>query len=160
MDIDLYPFFEAVEGTWLGLVIRDSIWMFPVIESIHLLALGLMGGTVLIVDLRLLGFGLSSKPLGEIARGVHPWLVGSLLMMLTTGILLFMSESVKCYYSPPWWYKMGFLATAMIFTFSIRKRVVNSDESMLGPIKGRLTALLSLGLWFGVGFSGRWIAFY
>ena len=160
MDIDLYPFFEPLESTGLGMIIRDSIWMFPVIECIHLLALGLMGGAVLVVDLRLLGLGLKSKPVGEIARGIHPWLVGSLITMLVTGVLLFLSEAVKCYYSPPWWYKMGFLIAAMIFTFSIRKRVLASDESALGPVKGKLTALLSMGLWFAVGFAGRWIAFY
>ena len=160
MYIDLYPYFEAIESQGLGMILRDSIWMFPVIECVHLLALAMLGGAVMIVDFRLLGFGLSGKPLREVAESMQPWLKRSLITILVTGVLLFMSEAVKCYYSPPFWYKMGFLATAIIFTFSIKKRVLATDEAALGPIKGRVIALLSLGLWFGVGFSGRWIAFY
>ena len=160
MYIDLYPYFEAIESQGLGMILRDSIWMFPVIECVHLLALAMLGGAVMIVDFRLLGFGLSGKPLREVAESMQPWLKRSLITILVTGVLLFMSEAVKCYYSPPFWYKMGFLATAIICTFSIKKRVLATDEAALGPIKGRVIALLSLGLWFGVGFSGRWIAFY
>ena len=160
MYIDLYPYFEAIAAQGLGMILRDSIWMFPVIECVHLLALAMLGGAVMIVDFRLLGFGLSGKPLREVAESMQPWLKRSLITILVTGVLLFMSEAVKCYYSPPFWYKMGFLATAIIFTFSIKKRVLATDEAALGPIKGRVIALLSLGLWFGVGFSGRWIAFY
>ena len=55
--MDLYPVFEWCESTAVGQVVRDSLWLFPVIEAIHLLALALMGGTILVVDLRLLGFG-------------------------------------------------------------------------------------------------------
>ena len=64
------------------------------------------------------------------------------------------------YYSPPFWWKMRFLLLAALFTFTVRHRVARADETRVGPIWGKLVALVSLGLWFGVGFSGRWIAFY
>ena len=154
------PFFEWCETTTLGLAIRDSLWLFPVIESVHLLALGLLGGAVLVVDLRLLNLGLRKQSTIDVARSAQPWLMGSLATMLLTGVLLFTSESIKCYYSPPFWYKMSFLATAMLFTFTVRRKVAAADALRVGPIWGKLVALISLGLWFGVGFSGRWIAFY
>ena len=80
--------------------------------------------------------------------------------MIATGIPMFLSEAIKCYYSPPFWYKMAFLVIATAYTFTVRRRVAGMDENRLGPVWGRLTALASLGLWFCVGFSGRWIAFY
>ncbi len=158
--MSLLDFFEWCEATTLGLAIRDSLWLFPVIESVHLLALALLGGAVLVLDLRMLNLGLRRQAVARIARGAQPWLIGSLITMLVTGVLLFLSESIKCYYSPPFWYKMGFLATAILFTFTVRRKISTADEQRVGPVWGKLVALVSLGLWFGVGFSGRWIAFY
>jgi hypothetical protein len=158
--MSLLPFFEWCEATAVGEAIRNSLWLFPIIESVHLLALALIGGAVLIVDLRLLGLGLRRQPLAQIARAAQPWLIGSLAMMLATGIPLFLSESIKCYYSPPFWYKMTFLPLAITFAFTVRRKVAAADENRVGPLWGKLVALVSLGLWFGVGFSGRWIAFY
>lgn len=158
--MDLLRLFEWFEDTAIGAVVRESLWLFPVIEAIHLLALALLGGTVLLVDLRLLGFGLRGQPAARLAQSVHPWLVGALLTMIATGIPMFLSEAIKCYYSPPFWYKMGFLVVATVYTFTVRRRIVAADAEKLGPIWGRLAALASLALWFAVGFSGRWIAFY
>ena len=108
----LLPFFEWCEATTIGQAIRESLWLFPVIESIHLLGLAMIGGALLVVDLRLLGFGLTHQPVAQLARSAHPWLVGSLAVMLTTGISLFLSESIRCYYSPPFWTKMELLLVA------------------------------------------------
>ena len=156
----LLPFFEWCEATTIGQAIRDSLWLFPVIESVHLLGLAMIGGALLVVDLRLLGFGLTHQPVAQLARSAHPWLVGSLAVMLTTGISLFLSESIRCYYSPPFWTKMELLLVAILFTFTVRRQVAIADEKRVGPVWGRVVAFVSLALWFGVGFSGRWIAFY
>src|SRR6266511_1012694 len=99
----LWPFFEWCEATAIGTAIRNSAWMFAVIESVHLLGLAVIGGTVLVVDLRMLGLGLRKQPLAEVARNVFPWFVASLFVMLVTGALLFLSEPTKCYYSTPFW---------------------------------------------------------
>ena len=156
----LLPFFEWCEATTIGQAIRESLWLFPVIESIHLLGLAMIGGALLVVDLRLLGFGLRHQPVAQLARSAHPWLVGSLAVMLTTGISLFLSESIRCYYSPPFWTKMELLLVAILFTFTVRRKVALAAANRVGPIWGRVVAFVSLALWFGVGFSGRWIAFY
>lgn len=155
--MDLLPLFQWFEATSIGTFVRESIWLFPVIQCGHLLALAILGGTVLVVDLRLLGLGLATQPPADLARKVHPWLVGSLTTILATGILMFLSESLKCYYSPPFWYKMGLLALAITFAFTVHRRALAAS---VGPIRQKLTAAVSLALWLGVGFSGRWIAFY
>jgi hypothetical protein len=152
-------FFQWCEGSVVGSAIRTSPWAFAVIESLHLLGLAVIGGAVLIVDLRLLGLGLRNQSVQEVARAAKPWLVGSLVVMLLSGVGLFASESVKCYYSTPFWVKMTSLVLAMIFTFTIRQRVIAADGTRLRPVLYKVVALVSLGLWFGVGAGGRWIGF-
>jgi hypothetical protein len=158
--MNLLPLFQWLESSGIGTVVRESLWLFPVIECMHLLALGLLGGMVLVVDLRLLGLGLRAQPVAELARKIHPWMVGSLATIIGTGILLFLSEAIKCYYSPPFWYKMGLLVLAILFAFTVRRAVTLAAPDTRRPWQSRLTALVSMALWFGVGFSGRWIAFY
>jgi hypothetical protein len=155
--MNLLPLFQWFESTPIATVVRESLWLFPVIQCIHLLALALLGGSVLVVDLRLLGVGLTAQPLSEVAQKVHSWLLGSLCAIAVSGLLMFLSESLKCYYSPPFWYKMALLLCATAFALTFRRRVVSGGGR---PWVCRLTAMVSLALWFGVGFSGRWIAFY
>src|SRR5262245_52212858 len=118
--------------------------MFPVIEAVHLLALALIGGAVLIVDLRLLGWGITGQSASQLARDARPWLVGSLVVLLMTGVLLFLSEAVKCYYNTAFWYKMVFLLFAAVYTFTIRDKVLRADEDRIGRARMRLTAIVSL----------------
>ena len=157
--MDLLPFIQWCEASWLGEAIRTSPWAFAVIESVHLLALAAIGGAVLVVDLRLLGFGWRREPLNQIAREAFPWLVASLGVMLVTVIGLFLSEATKCYYSTPFWVKMGSLLLAMIFTFTIRRKITSAEEGRISPLLYKLVAVVSLVLWFGVGAGGRWIGF-
>jgi Family of unknown function (DUF6644) len=154
-----YDFFMWCETTAIHDAIANSLWAFAVIESIHLLALAAIGGAVLVVDMRMLGFGLKQQPINEVARNAYPWLVGSLIVMIATGIPLFLSEPTKCYYSYPFWVKMTALALAIVFTFTIRRMVTRADESRTRPALYKLTALVSLALWFTVGAAGRWIGF-
>src|SRR5262245_16453839 len=113
----VHNFFMWCERTAVHDAIANSLWAFAVIESVHLLALAAIGGAVLVVDMRMLGFGLQRQPISEVARNAYPWLVGSLIVMLATGIPLFISEPIKCYESTAFWIKMTSLALAIVFTF-------------------------------------------
>ena len=155
----IYEFFMWCERTAMHDAIANSLWAFAVIESIHLLALAAIGGAVLVVDMRMLGFGLKQQSISEVARNAYPWLVGSLIVMLATGIPLFLSEPTKCYYSYPFWVKMTALALSIVFTFTIRRMVTRADDSRMRPVVYKLTAVVSLALWFTVGAAGRWIGF-
>lgn len=157
--MSLLPFFEWCENVGVGQAIRISDWLFPVIEGFHLLGLCVIGGAILLVDMRLLGLGLRRQPIAELARDTRPFLIGSLVVMLVTGLLLFSSEAVKCYYSFAFWFKMTSLALAIIFTFTVRQRVTLMDDARISPLKARIVALVSLALWSGVGWGGRWIGF-
>lgn len=157
--MSLLPFFEWCERTAVGEAIRNSRWLFPVIESFHLLALALIGGAILVVDLRLLGLGLRGQPLADLAREAQRWLAGGLAVMIATGLLLFSSEAMKCYYNQAFWIKMSALAPAIVFAFTVRRKVAAADENRVRPVWRKLTALVSMALWFVVAASGRWIGF-
>jgi hypothetical protein len=157
--MSLLPFFQWCYQTPVGETIRDSTWLFPVIEAFHLLGLGLTAGAVLIVDLCLLGVGLSRQPVAQLSAGAEPWLLGSLTLMLASGFPLFLSEAIKCYYSFPFWVKMTSLFLVLLFTFTVRRRVTRTGLTSDWPLLARFTALISLGLWFGVAWGGRWIGF-
>jgi hypothetical protein len=151
-------YFQWIENSGIGQAIRASNWMFPVIEAFHLAGLALIGGAVLILDMRLFDMGLRQMPVARLARAVQPFLNGSLGLMLATGTLLFLSEAVKCYYSAAFWMKMIFLALAIIFTYTVQQRVALADQAP-GPFLSKLVGAVSIILWAGVGVGGRWIAF-
>jgi uncharacterized membrane protein SirB2 len=157
--MSLLPFFEWCEATAVGNAIRNSLWLFPVIESVHLFGLAVLGGAVLVVDLRLFGVGLRRQPVAQLARDLQPWLAGSIVVMLCTGIPLFLSESIKCYYSQAFWVKMTALPLAIAFAFTVRRKVAMANETRVRPLLNKLVALVSLTLWLTVGAGGRWIGF-
>jgi len=157
--MNLLPVFEKLEMTGIGEMIRSSLWLFPVIEAFHLVAFAVLGGVVIITDLRLLGLAMKTQPTAQIARDSRPWLKGSLVVVIISGVLLFLSEAVKCYYSIPFRIKISSLILAILFTWTLHRRVVNADEATLGPVKGRVAAVISLVLWGTVAWGGRWIGF-
>jgi len=157
--MSLLTFFQWCEASGIGETIRKSSWLFPVIEAIHLLGLGVIGGAVLVVDLRLLGLGLRRQSAAQLTRDAQPWLLGSLVLMIVTGGLLFLSEAIKCYYHDAFWFKMSCLFLAIVFTFTIQRKVIMTDESRLRPLWSKVVAVVSVLLWAGVGIGGRWIGF-
>jgi len=157
--LNLLPFIEWVASSPLSKAISTSTWAFAVIESIHLLALSVIGGAVLIVDLKLLGYGIRTQTLEEVARDAQKWFLGSWAVMITTGLLLFWSEPQKLYYSTPFAVKMICLLLGTIFALTVRRKVTLAGEGRVPPMVMKLVALVSLTLWFGVGAGGRWIGF-
>ena len=155
--MSLLPFFEWAEHSAVGETIRNSLWLFPVIESFHLLALVVIGGCILVVDLRLFGFGLRNQPVARLALDTQRWLIGGLVVMVASGILLFTSEATKCYYHMAFWVKMTSLLLALVFTFTVRRKVTMAEN--VGPLWSKLVALVSVTLWSAVGIGGRWIGF-
>jgi hypothetical protein len=157
--MDLLAFFQWCYDTPLGETIRNSAWLFPVIEAVHLVGFGLTAGSVLVVELRLLGAGLTQEPVAKIAANAQPWMFGGIALMFASGIPLFMSESIKAYYSFAFWIKMASLFLVLLYTFTLRRRVTRTNLPDERPALGRLAAIICLTLWFGVAWGGRWIGF-
>ena len=155
----LLPWFQWFESLWLGKAVVGSLWLFPVIESVHLLALSVLGGSILLVDLRMLGFGLKHYSVSALARDARPYMIGAIVMLIATGVPLFLAEAVKCYYSDAFWVKMTTLALAIVFTFTIRTRVTRSEPVRNTARLQMLVGALSMALWITVAAAGRWIGF-
>jgi hypothetical protein len=155
-----FAVFQWLERTSVSVAINESLWAFAVIEAVHLLALAVIGGAVLAVDLRLLGFVFQRQKVGDLARVLHPWLVWSLVGMLATGFVLFISLAASKYYVHDYfWVKMYFLAAAMIFSFTVRQWVIMGDDARANSGVAKLVALVSIILWSGVGFAGKAIGY-
>jgi hypothetical protein len=156
--MSLLDFCKWLQYSPLLVAMRSSPWVFPVIASVHLMGLALIGGAVLVVDLRLLGFGLRRQPVAQVARDAERWMLVSLLVLVPTGILQFMCfAATKYYYLTAFWVKMAALSLALIFTFAVRRRVIMADETRMSPVWNKLVSVVSLSLWFTVGIAGRLI---
>jgi hypothetical protein len=154
--MSLYALFSTLEAGSIGTTIKQSVWLFPAIEAVHLLALALLGGALLMLDLRLLGVGLSQQSTSSVERGARPWLIAALVTMVASGVLIGLSEALKLYDKPAFWVKMASLAVALVFTFAVKLPLARRDVSGLGA---KVLAVFSLGAWLMVALAGRWIGF-
>lgn len=155
----LLVFCQWAVGSHVGHAVRDSVWLFPTVEICHLLGLAVLGGSVLIVNFRLMNLRFPNEPVAELAHDVEPLLVGSLAVMLISGFLLFSSEAIKMYDNVAFHYKMVFLLLAILFTFTIHRKIVMSAEGRVALRWRIAVALISLLLWSGVGLAGRAIGY-
>ncbi len=156
--MSLLSFCEWVQYSPLLTAMRSSPWLFPIIASIHLMGLALIGGAVLVVDLRLLGLGLRRQPVAQVARDAGRWLLVGLVVLLPTGILQFMCfAATKYYYLTAFWVKMAALSLALVFTFAVRRKVAMADDMRESPVWNKLVAVVSLSLWSSVAIAGRLI---
>ena len=156
--MSVFGFFHWLQYSSPLVAMRSSPWFFPVIASFHLMGLALIGGAVLMVDLRLLGLGLWRQPAAQVVRDAERWLLVSLVVLLPTGILQFMCfAATKYYYLTAFWVKMAALPLALVFTFAVRRKVAMADETRVRPVWRKLVAVVSLSLWCSVAIAGRLI---
>jgi hypothetical protein len=134
---------------------QTSQWAFALVEVVHLLALAALGGSVLFLDLRLLGITLRAESAAAISRDLGRILLVSLVVMIFSGIGLLSEESMKCYYSPAFRWKMALLATAVLFYFTLHRRAALRAGTGAASLAQRAIAIVSLLLWLGVGVAGR-----
>src|SRR6202161_2176304 len=132
----LVPFFQWCDNTWISLAIRDSRVAFPIIENFHLFALTVLLGSLVVLTLRHFGLVYKTQPISEVALALRPWNRWSLAVMLTSGMLLFLSEAMKCYGNTSFRIKMLFLFFALLFQFTIYNRIVTS-EGKSAPVGGK-----------------------
>ena len=136
---------------------------FDVIESVHVLGIGLMAGTVAIVDLRLLGLLLKKDEVSDVVAQVLPLTWLGFICMVISGSLLFWSEAAKCYKSPAFRIKMIFLLlaglNAVLFESTLGRTTATWDNARVLPSRARLAGWASLICWAGVVICGRWTAY-
>ena len=155
----------------MGAGIKNSIWIFPVVESIHILGIVLLVFTVALVDLRVLGWAspggdlMRRRPLKEISGNLLPWMWRAVAIVIVTGILLFSSEAAsKCYESKAFYIKMILILVAVVNAavshYTVKRHAPEWDRRAITPLHAKLMAILSLIAWAGVVFAGRGIAYF
>ena len=154
----LLPLAKWADNSWMGLTIRSSRLYFPIIETLHLLALTMLFGAIFMLNLRLCGLVMKSLPIRQFSRDLSPWLLGSLAAILVSGFMLFTAEAMKCYGSGPFQVKMLFLFAAIAYHFTIFGKLTRTEREPK-RIWGVAASLVSVVLWLGVGLAGRGIAF-
>ena len=155
--MSMLPLFEWMGGLRFSAFFLESVWPTPIVQNIHLIAVAVFAGSVLLVDLRMLGRGLTETPLAELARTVEPWLIGSFLVLVLSGIPQMTSTALKQYYSPFFWWKMQAVLIGVIWTVTVRRRMAARTEAELGPVLPKVVAVVSIALWTSVTIGARLI---
>jgi hypothetical protein len=154
---------QWIYTTPLSVAIRESTWLFPIIESVHTLGIVLVVGTISIFDLRLLGFILKGEPVSRVARKTLPVTWAGFAVMFASGLLLSISESATNYYNLAFRIKLLLLILVglnpLIFHLTIYKRVGTWELDHITPWRARAAATCSVVLWTGIIIAGRMIAY-
>ena len=147
----------------IGTGIRESIWLFPVVEATHVLTLALSVGVLIWFDLRLMGWGMKHQPISQVHKQVMPYAFVGFVIMFVTGVLLFWSEAEKCYLSGFFRAKVIFLELAGLnagfFELSTKKTIEEWDKYPVPPVKARMAGLVSIISWAAVIIAGRATAY-
>jgi hypothetical protein len=155
---------QLLYDSQIGTAIRESDYAFSIIESIHVLGITLLVGTIAVLDLRMLGIVLRPIPVTRIARTVFPLTWSGFAIMFSSGFLLFWAEAAKNYSNPAFRVKLILLALVglnpLIFHTTIYRRVHEWESQELSPWRARAAAMASLTLWGGVIVAGRAIAYF
>ena len=161
--MDLITLCHWLENTPIARAVRESIWMFDIIETIHTLGIVLVAGTIMLVDLRLFGLGLRRETVSEVVSRIVPWTLAGFCLMFLTGALLFSAEAVRLYASPAFRIKLVLLVlaglNAFIFHITVYRDAAKWNDAAVTPVRARVAASVSLLCWIGIIAAGRAIAY-
>jgi hypothetical protein len=152
-----FSFFRWCENEIIGRMVEQSKWNFVILETIHIMVMAMFLGTIIIVDLRLLGFGMRRQLPAQLAKDLAPWTLTGMFLMIATGIPLFLSEATRLAGNRPLFFKMLFLLLALFIHFTIHRNATRFDSKYSNALN-KVAAWLSLISWFGVAVAGRAIA--
>ncbi|MGC3948138.1 MAG: hypothetical protein QM762_27115 [Chryseolinea sp.] len=158
----LLNIFEWLGNTALAISIRDSPWLFPIIETTHIFGFIVLVGSAFLFDLRLLGVA-QGIPVRDVADYVLPWSRRSLIIVVPTGFMLFMSEAEALSHNSVFGFKLLLIIAAFTnagvfhrFTF----RSADQWSTSRTPFPAKIAAIISIGLWMSVISCGRLIAYF
>lgn len=154
---------ERVEASSWGAFIHDKAWAFTTVELVHAIAVALFIGTIMIVDLRLVGLAATRRPFTDVARQVLPFTWAAFVTAVAAGSLLFISRAATYATNPVLWTKMALIVLAGVnmaaFEFVTVRGVDKWNRDPVPPAAARLAGLISISCWLLVIFCGRLIGF-
>ena len=150
---------DWISNTHWIVVMRDSSYGMPAVQSFHLVGLTFLLGAVFVLNLRLSSVGMLDWSLPVLERQLRPWMRGAVTMVIGSGLLMFVGTPAKYLASNPFRFKMMALSLAMLFQFVLCRRFFTSDAGARRRSMNVVVAAISLTLWFSIGWAGRAIAF-
>jgi Family of unknown function (DUF6644) len=161
--MDIVAFLKSLEASGLATGIRDSLWLFPLIESTHVIGLALVFGTILIIDLRLLGIASTQRSFQRMASDILKWTWAAFALTALTGTLMFITNAVVYYHNFFFRTKMLLLVLSginmLIFELTAGRTIHNWDKAPSAPSAGKAIAAVSLVMWISIIIMGRLIGF-
>lgn len=161
--MSLIEFAQLLYDSELGTALRESIYMFPIVEGLHLIGLAFSFGLLMFIDLRLLGVFLQSEPTQELLHSLRPWLLGGFAVTVITGVLLFIATATKVILLPVFYFKLGFMVlagiNALVFELNWGRTVEVWGKQPVLPNSIKYAGLASLVLWSVVIIAGRLIPY-
>jgi hypothetical protein len=160
---DVPEIFKWLEQTPVGASVRESIWLFPAIETLHLLGMAVLVATIGAFDLRLMGLAMRGVRVSELARRLFPWAWTAFAVQAVSGVLLFSSEATRMVVNPAFRIKLILIGLGGIHAFVFRWIACHDmpdwDSDPSTPLRGKIAGLVSILIWVGVVAAGRWIGF-
>ena len=161
--ISLFEICQYLQNTEFGTSLRESIWMFPIVEGTHVLGLSMSVGTLLWMDLRLTGKFMKNQPISKISNSVLPWTLVGFTVMTITGVLLFWCQAVKAYNSIFFKIKISLLflaaVNAIVYHTTIYRKMDEWDKASPPPLQARFAGWFSIVVWIGIIVAGRNMAY-
>ena len=161
--MSLLGFCEWLAGTEWSIALHESLYMYPLVETAHVLSLLWFVGTITVVDIRLLGWSFRDVPVSEVTARVLPWTVAGFIVSVITGVLLFYAIPVRTYLSIFFRIKVTLLLVAVVnaalFQRYMSRGSLEWDPHPRPPVRARLAGAVSMGCWAVVIVMGRMIAY-
>jgi hypothetical protein len=163
----MYPeptnIWQSIQYSPMGISLAESLWAFPTIETVHVIALVTVFGTIVIMDLRLLGITSTNVPVSRLSADTLKWTWMAFVLAAVTGTLLFISKASSYMVNPFFLGKMAVMALAglnmLLFHFLTYKTVTDWDNAAKPPSAARFAGIASLVMWLAIIFFGRAIGF-
>lgn len=159
----MVDFCRWLEQTSVGASVRESLWLFPAIETLHLLGMAMLVGSVVAFDLRLLGWAMRRERVSQLAGRLLPWTWAGFALQVITGAVLFSSEAVKVSGNPAFRLKMLLLllagVQALAFQWNSHRNLAKWEDGGSLPAAAKISGFVSIVLWIGIVAAGRFIGF-
>jgi hypothetical protein len=153
----------AIEASPLGVAMRQWLWLYPSVEIVHIVGIALLVGSIAVLDLRLLGFA-RGLPVRRLSAHVLPWTIGSFVLILPSGLLMFVAHATDLMGNPVFALKVCLIfaagINAAVFHAGVYRGAAGWDVEALPPFAARASAALSLLLWVAVIACGRLLAYF
>ena len=150
----------SLENLTIAAYIGES-WLFPFLESIHVLSSTFLVGSIMMVDLRLLGLAARDHPVSRITKEVVPWTLGACALSVLTGVGMFITQASRYVDNRPFQIKIALLILAglnmAVFHRATARGIARWDTASVATTPARFAGASSLLCWIGIMLAGRWI---